>query len=206
MTIVVRQANHNDAAAVARLYAAAWLETYRGVVSEHVLHAQAERVQAEGTPGLSDDAGPSTAAYVAEFRGEVIGFGTCGPVRGEALGTSGEIYAVYVTRRYQFRGIGSRLMGVMARHLLRHGLGSVGLWVARDNVAAVAFARALGAVITGARAELDPHFPVTELAITWSETRDLTLWDDESEAAVRDRAARGAFLAGYGQQLAHSCR
>lgn len=201
MRVVVREVMRIDVAAIDRLHAAAWLDTYRGILSEHVLAIEAERVRAGSILDFLDDASADHVAMVATINGEVVGVATGGPARDEALGVAGEIYAVYVARRYQYRGIGSRLAAAVAGRLARRGLSGIGLWLARDNLAAIAFARALGAELAGSRAEVRPDFPLTEIAVVWPDASALMLWNEAGDVAGR----RGEMRGGAGQSLDLMC-
>src|SRR5688572_6922931 len=79
----LRDATPADAVVLGHVHVAAWLETYRGLVSENLLSGLSieartrfwKRVVADPT---SADA---THVHVAEHGGRVIGFGACGPQR-----------------------------------------------------------------------------------------------------------------------------
>jgi ribosomal protein S18 acetylase RimI-like enzyme len=62
----------------------------------------------------------------------VVGFGCCGSQRSETLketGYAGEIGAIYVLRAFQRRGLGGRLMSIMASDLMSRSRSTASLWV-----------------------------------------------------------------------------
>src|SRR5262245_51441933 len=176
MTTINRSANQLDVPFIARAYVSAWREAYRGLVPDRVLAALEK-----GDPARQwRDCRRSRECdlMVADVNGEVVGFVAAGPARDPLLGADFEIYGIYVLKRFQYRGIGSRLMGAAATATQIHGADSVGLWVARDDVAALAFFRALGGAVGMARIGSMPGRSFIEMAVMWDPVTALTLWDD----------------------------
>lgn len=192
MTTLIRPGGINDIPAVARVHACAWRQTYRGMIPDGVLdsleHAGHGRVWSDCI--TYDDHG----LLVAEADGEVVGFSAFGPPRDPLIGADGEIYAICLLKRWQCRGIGSRLMGATASELVASGVKSVAGWVARDDVAALTFLRALGATFGMARIGSMPGRTFIEMALVWDRAADLILFDDRprpEEFVPRMRAAGG---------------
>lgn len=187
MTITIRQAREADAAAIAAVHVTALSETYRGIVPDAVLAGvDADRKARHWAARITER---NHAVFVTEADGIIVGFGSAGAARDPLLAASGEVEAVYVLKRWQVRGIGSRLMGAMARALAAGGHSSIGLWVARDNVAAVAFCRAIGATSGAARTRGDGLGTLVELALRWDEIDDLAFWDETEGTAAVPRPA-----------------
>jgi ribosomal protein S18 acetylase RimI-like enzyme len=186
MLVTIRPAQATDVQAIAEVHVAAWRESYRGILSDETIERLTVPARAEyWTHAVSD---PTIHVFVAEADGRVVGFGSSGATRQQLLATAGEVYAVYVLKRFQYRGVGSRLMAAMARSLVEAGHGTLGLWVARDNLAAIAFYRTLGASTGAARSHArGGGLPLIELAMLWDDAAELTLWD---EPASRPLPAR----------------
>jgi ribosomal protein S18 acetylase RimI-like enzyme len=176
MITIIRDANQLDIPFVARAYVSAWHEAYRGMVPDRVLAAleKSDRARQWRDCRRSRDCD----LIVADVNGEIAGFIAAGPGRDPLLGAEFEIYGIYVLKRFQYRGIGSRLMGAAATGLQARGAASAGLWVARDDVAALAFFRALGGAVGMARIASMPGRSFIEMAVMWDPVTDLTLWDD----------------------------
>jgi ribosomal protein S18 acetylase RimI-like enzyme len=91
----------------------------------------------------------------------IVGFGSCGRQPVAVLlddGFAGEFSALYVLAAHQRRGVGRRLMALMARDLLAREVRGAALWVLRDNEPARRFYEALGAKVVGRRIEsVDAH-------------------------------------------------
>jgi GNAT superfamily N-acetyltransferase len=73
--------------------------------------------------------------FVAEEDGRVVGFASGGPARADAPNHEGELYAVYLLKEYQGRGIGRALFDAVVRMLLQRGMRSMAIWVLADNPA-----------------------------------------------------------------------
>jgi len=131
---VIRPAEPADARALAEVHVAAWRESYRGLMPDAAIEAKsvADR-EAQWLRTLTTDR-PGADVLVAEAaEGAIVGFVSAGPQRDPGLGTIGEIYAIYVLRAHQGRGIGRALFQAATRALLSRGIDSVGLWVLEGN-------------------------------------------------------------------------
>ncbi len=185
MTIVIREAGLRDVPAIAQVHVTAWQETYRGILPDAVIAASDVSVREHMWHAIVADQASETDVFVVDIGGAIVGFGACGPARDALVGGDGEIYAVYLLKRWQCRGIGSRLMGVLASALARRGCRSAGLWVARDNLAAIAFYRALGGTIGTARERAFAETHLVEIAVGWDDVIELALWDGAEVKAPR---------------------
>lgn len=162
--VAIRRAQAGDAAAIAAVHVAAWHETYAGLVPERMLSALsvAERAGRWHRILTTPDPSLQSAVFVA-LRPDraVVGFGSCGRQPVAALldgGFAGEFSALYVLAAHQGRGLGRRLMAVMAQDLLAREVRGAALWVLRDNRPARRFYEKLGATIVGRRIEtVDEH-------------------------------------------------
>ena len=77
---------------------------------------------------------PRDVRVAADTVGAILGFGSCGPNRGDRLFT-GEVFTLYVAPDWQNQGIGRRLLIALFRRLVAVGRRSAVLWVLRDNPA-----------------------------------------------------------------------
>ncbi len=146
----IRPAGKDDEALVARLYFAAWRETYNGFLRDaasSICSRSAERWR-EGFDGPP----AAKAIFLISRTGETpAGFVACGPVQHALLvanGFAGEIYSLYLLKHIQGEGAGRPLMRTAACHLLSRGIHDAGVVVLRDNAGIRRFLEALGAVET----------------------------------------------------------
>ena len=64
---------------------------------------------------------------------ELVGFISGGPIREPVGGCDAELYAIYLLREAQRKGIGTRLLLELARHLDDDGFQSMAVWVLEAN-------------------------------------------------------------------------
>jgi GNAT superfamily N-acetyltransferase len=129
--ITIRVARPGDARAIARLDVETWRTTYAGVLSTSYLVGLSERRRELGWRGVIFHE-PRDVRIAVEAGGAIIGFGSCGPNRGDRF-FSGEVFTLYVAPDWQNQGIGRRLLITMFRRLVAVGRRSAIVWVLRDN-------------------------------------------------------------------------
>jgi ribosomal protein S18 acetylase RimI-like enzyme len=157
--IAIRRAQAGDAAAIAVVHVAAWRETYAGLVPERMLSALSvqERTRRWHRILTMPEPARASAVFVAVSAApDVVGFGSCGrqPLADlVAGGFAGEFSALYVLAAHQRRGLGRRLLALMAEDLMAREVRGAALWVLRDNEPARRFYEALGAKVVGRRIE-----------------------------------------------------
>ena len=84
---------------------------------------------------------------VAVDAAAVLGFGSCGPNRGDRAFT-GEVFTLYVAPDWQNQGIGRRLLIALFRRLVAAGRQSAIIWVLRDNPARFFYERLGGRLVS----------------------------------------------------------
>jgi ribosomal protein S18 acetylase RimI-like enzyme len=139
---VVRRAARADADAIARAHVAAWQETYGGLLPREMLDLQSVADRTALWRSLLE--AEASTVLVVESGGEIVGFGSAGPAREPALGTSGEVTAIYLLDRAKRMGTGRLLMRRLFAALAADGHETAGLWVLADNHPAIAFYEAIG--------------------------------------------------------------
>jgi GNAT superfamily N-acetyltransferase len=151
--IHLRRAGVADADTLAAIHIAAWRETYAQLMPAATLAALDPAEWAGRWRGHLSSSDPAAATFLAlDATGAPAGFGHCRRQHSEKLlplGFSGEIASLYLLRRLQRRGVGRRLLGAMARHLIDQGCDSAAVWTFRDAAHARAFYAAQGATPTG---------------------------------------------------------
>jgi ribosomal protein S18 acetylase RimI-like enzyme len=170
----IRPAAAADCRAIAAVHVACWQETYGGLLPEAVIARQSVddretqwRRTLERDPRLSD-------VFVAEQDGAVIGFVASGPRRGDALKQDAEIYALYLLRAHQRRGLGRALCKAAALRLSERGLGSAAAWVLRENQPARRFYEGIGGRVVGERTATEAGATLIEVAYGWDDLCALT--------------------------------
>lgn len=165
-TLAVRAATAQDAAEIARVYAASWRTAYLGVLPQPFLEALgAEHRQRRWSDRLG--VGHAGLVTVASFDEQVVGFCQAGPERRGGR-RRGEIYALYVLSAYQGCGIGTALFEDMRARLVAQGCRVIGLWVLADNPLGQAFYEKMGGRRDGARTELYAGVRLPQYRYAWS--------------------------------------
>ena len=164
MNTLLRQARLEDAAAIGAVHVAAWRETYPGIVPAERL-ATLDPAERAGMWARSIAAGQHVT--VVEDAAGLAGFALCGEQREPELGCDGEIWAIYLLRRAQRRGLGRALMACMARALLDEGKHSASLWVMAGNAPARCFYAALGGRELLRRIMAERGWDLDEIAYGW---------------------------------------
>lgn len=164
-----RLALASDCRAIACIHVACWQETYTGLLPEAIIarhNVETRETQWRRTlqrdPRLSD-------VFVAEVEGHVVGFVASGPCRTGSLAREGELYALYLLRAHQRRGIGRALCKAASLRLCERGLHSAAVWVLRENAPARRFYERLGGSVLGERTETDAGVTLVEVAYGWSD-------------------------------------
>jgi ribosomal protein S18 acetylase RimI-like enzyme len=178
----IRPARLADASRIAEVHVRAWHETYRGLVPEKMLAAFS--IEESTRMWRSILATSDTTILVAEYAAAVsdreaehgkadgravVGFGCAGPSRELALGTTGEVSAIYLLNAVKRRGLGRALLTGLMRALAADGHRSAGLWVLADNAPARQFYEAAGGRTSAMREVEHSTAVLREVAYVWAD-------------------------------------
>ncbi len=111
MDFTIRRCKLEDAGAIARVHVDSWRSTYAEILSATFLaslstEARTESWQRQIMAGTS-------VIFVAERQGGVVGFAAGGKSRQAITGYDAELYAIYLLREEQVRGIGRALVNAL---------------------------------------------------------------------------------------------
>lgn len=149
---------------MARVHVASWQTTYAGIIPHEHLATLSVEERVETWRGVLD-AGVSRV-YVAEVKGQVVGFASGGPSRWADLPYDGELYALYLLAGHQRSGLGRRLVAAVADGLRGIGLRSLVVWVLARNPACRFYER-LGGEPVGRHDEMIAGIFYEERAYGW---------------------------------------
>lgn len=146
----LRQAEPEDAMAVARVHVSSWQAAYRTLLPDDYLDQlrpedRAQKYDFSNTNPLK----PRT--IVAVEQGSIWGFATTAPSRDPDLPDHGELCALYVDPEYWGKHIGMALVLAARQQLMKDGFRKAFLWVLAGNVRADRFYRTDQWVPDGAR-------------------------------------------------------
>ncbi|HTV44184.1 MAG TPA: GNAT family N-acetyltransferase [Stellaceae bacterium] len=145
--ITIRPARPADAYDIARLDVETWRTTYAGMLSADYLVGLSARRRAIGWRMVILRE-PRDVRVAIDAAGTILGFGSCGPSRGERH-FPGEVFTLYVTADHQDRGIGRRLLLTLFRRLVASGLDAAIVWVLHDNPSRFFYERLGGQRVSG---------------------------------------------------------
>ena len=166
----IRAATVEDSAAIGELHVAAWRETYRGLMPDRVLDSLSASARAEQwRSGLVRGAKGPLVFVVEAADGSLCGFGAAGPSQDSPLGWQAEIYALYLLRSSQRRGIGTALLRRLWAELQARNRRKVGLWVLTTNADARAFYARLGGAVVDHRIDASAGWDCDETAYFWND-------------------------------------
>jgi ribosomal protein S18 acetylase RimI-like enzyme len=163
-TIRIRTAAAADAAGVASVHDAAWMEAYRGIIPG----AHLERmVQRRGTSWWANAIAKGSRIAVLDFNDTIAGYASYGRNRAVSLPYRGEIFELYLLPEFQGVGFGRRLFSAAQRELAGHGLTSLVVWSLADNERAIQFYEKLGGLMVGRAHENFGDVSRERLAFGW---------------------------------------
>ena len=171
--IEVRDADIDDADAIATAHIDAWRAGYRGVVPDEYLDAEEfASSRRDRWRSWTWHQVPESRLFVVSLQGRVVGFGHAGPEHvvahgiespdsepGNEDGTRGEIYGFYLHPTAWGSGGAGALMSRCEEFLRDEGFTSATLWVLRDNPRARAFYEKAGWLATGKESLFTPSEP-----------------------------------------------
>jgi len=165
----IRPARQDDAPQLARVHVQAWHETYRGLMPDAVIDRQSvEARTAMWTRALDPTSQSDSFTLLLEDADELVGFASGGPVRGDEVADHlGELYAIYVLRSHQGRGLGRRLFKAVEAGLRERGLAPFLLWVLAGNEGAAGFYAHLGGEPVGTKVMALEGGSLDKLALGW---------------------------------------
>jgi L-amino acid N-acyltransferase YncA len=132
--ITIREAGLDDAEGMAAVHIASWQTSYTELVpAETLANLDVERRAALWRESLSKETKGKFDLVAETEEGKIVGFVSGGPAREMIEDFQGEVYAIYLLEAYKRQGIGRRLMEAAVRRLLDNGMGSMMLWVLKDN-------------------------------------------------------------------------
>jgi ribosomal protein S18 acetylase RimI-like enzyme len=183
MGLIIRAAQMDDVPAMGRLAVATFITAHRGHIPEEVWAKRRDEWSVEDSAGnwartlraIADGTNPRECVYLAvdETCDEVIGIAMGQPAYEEPWPNTGAIKVLYVLQAYQGRGLGRRLVQVVARHLRRLGMPALTIAVLKANVPAQRFYEAIGGQFVRVGEIDDSGYMVPEIVYGWADTETL---------------------------------
>jgi L-amino acid N-acyltransferase YncA len=129
----IRLARQGDESAIAAVHVESWKTTYQGLVEESYLASLSVERREAMWKGAIERGYDNSCLYVAEAAGEIVGFASGGAERTKKFGADAEMYAIYLLKEHQGKGIGKRLVESVASFLSQKDYQSMLVWVLTAN-------------------------------------------------------------------------
>jgi ribosomal protein S18 acetylase RimI-like enzyme len=175
MPVFPRRALPADARGIARVHVASWRMTYAGIVPAATLANLSEARRVDFWQHVLEDPASAESVFVVEdAAGQIAGFASCGPNRGDEP-FAGELYAIYLLRSAQGQDIGEALTRRVMAELLARGMPGMILWVLAENPARGFYER-MGGVLTGEKMVTIGGKALREVAYAWDDLATMLRW------------------------------
>lgn len=170
----IRPARPEDAPGIARVHVDSWRTTYQGIMPEEVLaklsYPAREQRWVEMLANAERD--NHSIFVAADEGGHIVGFSDGGPEREGDPEYTGELYAIYLLKEYQGRGLGRLLTEAVAKSNLQAGYPSMLVWVLVANPARNFYLHLGGQEVKVKQIELGGA-KLGEIAYGWKDLRPL---------------------------------
>jgi L-amino acid N-acyltransferase YncA len=147
----IREAQPEDARAIAEVHVASWKSSYAGLIPEEYLATLSVEKRAEMWAGAfrqrEKDPRCKTLFVCEDAHGQIQGFVAGGVEREQGCGYGSELYAIYLQHELQRSGAGSLLTQKLAQWLQSHGYRNMRVWVLEQNPSRAFYERLGGALL-----------------------------------------------------------
>jgi len=131
---IIREAGIGDCGGIARVNVDTWRAAYRGIIARESLDRLTYAERQDHLENFFRTADENTFPYVAVDEPEgIVAYVGAGLERERSTYNHGEIYALYVLEEHQKKGIGSKLVGAVARRFTFMNVNSLLIWVLAGN-------------------------------------------------------------------------
>lgn len=119
MNFIIRKANQDDAQAILDINIKSWQDTYKNIFpSEYLNNLCNDSIDYENAIKKNKQKiQENNNFYVAELENKIVGFCSFGNSKKNIKPLAGEIYALYVDKKYHNKGIGKELFNKTKKEL-----------------------------------------------------------------------------------------
>ena len=141
LTISIRRARADDAAALSRVFDATWREAYQGILPALSLERMIGR---RGPRWWNSTIGRERPLVVLDVGETIAGYASYGRCRDRGLPADAEIDELYLSPEYQGLGFGRRMFKAVRNDLEDRGAKRIAIWCLTENERGCGFYRRLG--------------------------------------------------------------
>ena len=177
MKVIIRDVRISDPENIARVNVDTWRIAYAGLIDENTLQNLSYSEKANRWRDTLESLDDRTVIYIAEVGDNLVGFVLAGQEQQDPSIKSsqyrGELRAIYVSERFQRRGIGTRLVLKVIDYLIKNDVNSMCVWTLKGNPYSDFYVK-LGAKLIDSK----PHFidqkEYTLISYGWKDIKSLT--------------------------------
>ena len=157
LNVKIREVRISDAEKIARVNVDTWRSAYAGLIDEKTLDNLSYLDKVNGWRDKIESLNNRTIIFVAEIDDELVGFALAGQDQQDPSTTSlqykGELMAIYISDKFQQKGIGTRLVRKVVDYFIENNVNSMCVWTIENNPFSKFYIK-LGAELF----ESKPHF------------------------------------------------
>lgn len=109
MEYKIRRKEKKDCYDIAHVITVAWQETYKGIVNDDFLDNLPKTEEDRGKKSFNKFDEKNNHQFVLEINGKVVGFIKVGITEEQEYANQGEIFALYIIKKYKGNGFGRKL-------------------------------------------------------------------------------------------------
>ena len=110
MNYIIRRRTKEDCYAIAKIVTIAWNETYKGIVPDWFLAHLKTNEEERAKKQYDEFDINNNHHFVLEVNNEVVGFVNSGTSDDKEITNCGEIFALYIIKKYKGKGFGRKLV------------------------------------------------------------------------------------------------
>ena len=174
----VRKAKRGDESEIAKVHVDSWRSTYTGLIPDSFLTSLTVEnktfLWTEAIQQMDKTVGQKIIFVCEDSLGKIIGFIAGGAEREANCGFDAELYALYLYKDQQKKGLGRLLTIELIRWLIKFGYKKMRVWVLENNPSSI-FYQKMGAKILPHTKNIEFDGRVqNEIAYGWDNLTELS--------------------------------
>jgi len=176
LNVKIRNAIISDSEKIARISVDTWRSAYTGLIDKKTLDNLSYLDKVHGWRIKIESLDNRTIIFVAEIDNELVGFALAGQEQQDpsvkSLHDIGELMAIYVSDKYQRRGIGTLLVQKVVDYLIKNNINSMCVWTIENNPFGKFYIK-LGAELFDSKPHLIDQKEYTLVGYGWKDIKSL---------------------------------
>ena len=133
MEYKIRRRKKDDCFSIAKVVTIAWMETYHGIINDEFLDNLPNTEHDRGEKAYNDFDENNNHQFVLEIDNKIVGFINVGYTFDNDYKNQGEIFALYIIKKYKGNGLGKKLTKIGIDELKRIGCSKMIIGCLEDN-------------------------------------------------------------------------